>query len=210
MKKLIAGFLLLSSMLFAVSTNNILALSWENTYCKFHPNKKECHRRSVYSLDNFTIHGLWPKNKNYCHSKYKFKLSKLLKQTLVKYMPGAYYGLAKHEWDKHGKCFGTDSETYFLTAIKLTQQFNETNFVVFLHSHIGQYISLARLRFLFAGTFGGQNVRKFQLICHKGYIEEIRINLKGNPVKEGIYKLMNKANPMLGVKQCQGGIITIP
>ena len=210
MKKLVAGLLLLSSMLFAVSTNNILALSWENTYCKFHPTKKECQRRSVYSLENFTIHGLWPKNRNKCHTKYKFKLSKMLKNTLVKYMPAAPYGLAKHEWFKHGTCLGADSETYFITAIKFTQQFNETNFVNYLHSHVGQYISLARLRFLFAGTFGGKNARKFQLICKKGYIAEIRIPLKGNPVENGLYELMNNAKPMLGVKQCQGGIITNP
>ena len=210
MKKLLAAFLLLSSMLFAVSNENILALSWENTYCKFHPKKRECQRRSIYSMENFTIHGLWPKNKKYCHTKYKFKLSKLLKQTLVKYMPGAPFGLAKHEWEKHGTCFGTDAETYFITAIKLTQQFNETNFAGYLHSHLGQYISLARLRFLFGGSFGKKNIRKFQLLCYKGHIAEIRINLKGNPVKEDLYPLMNNAKPLLGIKQCQGGIITAP
>ena len=210
MKKLLAAFLLLSSMLFAVSNENILALSWENTYCKFHPSKKECQRRSVYSAENFTIHGLWPKNRKYCHSKYKFHISNILKQTLIKYMPGAAFGLAKHEWKKHGTCFGTDSETYFITAVKLTQQFNETNFLTYFHSHLGQYVSLARLRFIFAGTFGKKNRRKFQLICHKGYIEEIRVNLKGNPIKEGLYELMDKAKPMLGVKQCQGGIIATP
>ncbi len=209
MKKLFTLFLLLSSFLFAVSTNNILALSWENTYCKFH-HSKECERRSLYSYNNFTLHGLWPKNKIYCHSKYKFKLSPLLEMVLQKFMPGAKYGLAWHEWKKHGTCFGTDAETYFLTAIKLTQQFNETNFVGFFQTHIGQYVSLARLRFLFGGTFGNQNRRKFQLLCIHGYIAEIRIPLKGNPVKEGLQELINNANPMIGVKQCQGGIITAP
>ena len=210
MKKLLASLVLLSSMLFAVSTDNILALSWENTYCKFHPNKKECHKRSNYSLTNFTIHGLWPKNRNKCHTQYKFKLSKILKMILPKYMPAADYGLAKHEWYKHGTCFGTDSDTYFTTAIKFTQQFNETNFAGYLHSHLGQYVSLKRLRLLFAGSFGGKNARKFQLICKNGYIAEIRLPLKGNPVKNGLYELLNNAKPMLGVKQCQGGIITKP
>ena len=209
MKKILAFLTLLSSLLFAVSTENILALSWENTYCKFH-HSSECKTRSLYSYTHFTLHGLWPKQKNYCHVKYPFKLSPLLEKVLQKYMPAAKYGLAKHEWKKHGTCFGTDAETYFLTAIKLTQQFNETNFAGYFRTHLGEYVSLARLRFLFGGSFGAKNKRKFQLLCIKGHIAEIRINLKGDPVKEELNELINKAKPMIGVKQCQGGIITAP
>ncbi len=209
MKKLLVIVTFFSSFLFAVSTNNILALSWENTYCKFH-HSKECAIRSLYTYNNFTLHGLWPVNKKYCHTKYKFKLSPLLEKVLQRFMPGAKYGLAWHEWKKHGTCFGTDANTYFLTAIKLTQQFNETNFVNYFQTHIGSYVSLAKLRFLFGGTFGDRNKRKFQLLCIKGYIAEIRVILKGNPVKDGLYQLIDNANPLIGVKQCQGGIITAP
>ena len=207
MKKLLALFALFSSLLFAVSTENILALSWENTYCKFH-HSPECKNRSLYSYTNFTIHGLWPKHKNFCHTNYKFNLSPLLKTVLKKYMPSIK--LAKHEWKKHGTCFGSDANTYFLTAIKLTQQFSETNFASYFRTHLGEYVSLNRLRFLFGGTFGNKNKRKFQLLCIKGHIAEIRINLKGNPLKEELNELINKAKPMIGVKQCQGGIITAP
>jgi len=210
MKKLLTALFLLGSLLYAVSTENILALSWENTYCKFHPRKPECRVRTFYDAARFTLHGLWPVKKEYCHTKYKFKLSPMLLKALEKYMPAAKYGLAKHEWYKHGTCFGTDAETYFVTALKLTQQFNETNFASYFATHEGQYVSLARLRFLFGGTFGQKNKRKFQLICYKGYIAEIRIPLKGNPVTEDLQSLINKAKPMIGVKQCQGGIITAP
>jgi len=206
MKKLLALFVLLSS-LFAVSNENILALSWENTYCKFHK-APECRYRDRYTYTHFTLHGLWPKNKNYCRVNYRFKLSPLLKTVLKKYMPSMK--LAEHEWKKHGTCFGSDAESYFLTAIKLTQQFNETNFATFFRQHLGEYVSLARLRFIFGGSFGKRNERKFQLLCIKGHIAEIRINLKGNPVKEDLNELINKAKPMIGVKQCQGGIITFP
>ena len=207
MKKLLALFALLSTFLFGVSTDNVLSLSWENTYCRFHK-APECKTRDRYTYTHFTLHGLWPKHKNYCRIDYRFKLSPLLKTVLKKYMPST--SLAKHEWKKHGTCFGTDPETYFLTAIKLTQQFNETNFATFFRQHLGQYVSLARLRFLFGGSFGDKNKRKFQLLCIKGHIAEIRIHLKGNPVKEGLNDLINKAKPMIGVKQCQGGIITFP
>ena len=207
MKKLLALLLFLGSFLYAVSTENILALSWENTYCKFHKSS-ECRKRDPYTYTHFTLHGLWPKRKNYCHTNYKFDLSPILKKVLVKYMPS--FSLARHEWRKHGTCFGSDAETYFITAIKLTQQFNESNFVQFFQTHMGEYVSLQRLRFLFGGSFGDRNKRKFQLLCNGKYIAEIRINLKGNPIKEDLNELINKAKPMLGVRQCQGGIISLP
>ena len=207
MKKLLALLLFLGSFLYAVSTENILALSWENTYCKFHKSS-ECRKRDPYTYTHFTLHGLWPKRKNYCHTNYKFDLSPILKKVLVKYMPS--FSLARHEWRKHGTCFGSDSETYFITAIKLTQQFNESNFVQFFQTHMGEYVSLQRLRFLFGGSFGDRNKRKFQLLCNGKYIAEIRINLKGNPIKEDLNELINKAKAMLGVRQCQGGIISLP
>ncbi|QCI28611.1 ribonuclease T2 family protein [Caminibacter pacificus] len=215
MKKLLALTLLFSSLLFAVSKENILALTWLNSFCKVE-NKKVCRMRRPgdYSLTHFTLHGLWPKNRNYCHIGYKFKLSPLMWKVLEKFMPGAKDGFARYEWKKHGTCFGTDAQTYFLTAVKLTQQFNETQFLDFVRMHMGQWVSLQRIRFVFGGAFGEKNKRKFQLICKrkKGqiYITEIRINLKGDPTKLGLQELIDNAKPMVGVRQCQGGVFALP
>ncbi len=210
MKKILILLVVLGSFLFALSTDNILALSWENTYCKFHPKAKECKIRDPYTYTHFTLHGLWPYKKTFCNSPYKFKLSKQMWHVLQKYMPAAKDGLARHEWVKHGTCFGSDANTYFLTAIKLTQQFNETMFIDFFDTHLGGYVSLKRVRFVLASVFGKSNVRKVQMICRRGYISEIRIHLKGDPVKGELFELMNNAKPLIGVKQCQGGIITEP
>ena len=214
MKKFLSAVLLLGSLLYAVSTENILALSWQNSYCKVHPNNKAClmRKNGDYSLSHFVLHGLWPKKRNFCHTKYKFDLSPLLKRVVKKYMPSL--SLAKHEWKKHGSCFGSDVETYFLTAIKLTQEFNESPFLRFVRMHMDEHVSLARIRFVFAGAFGKNNVRKFQLVCEKKdgvvYITEIRLNLKGDPTKEDLKELLDNANEMIGVKQCQGGIFSSP
>jgi ribonuclease T2 len=210
MKKLILT-LMFPLMLLAVSNENILAVTWLNGFCKANPKKTVCINRKHgdYSLSHFTLHGLWPKRKEYC-SKEPLKLSKHFMKILQKYMPGAKYGLAKHEWKKHGTCFGTDSETYFTEAIKFTQQFNETSILQFFKMHMGQTVSLKRMRWMFSQVFGPGNSRKFQMVCKNGYITEIRINLKGNPVKEDFYNLINKADEMKGVKQCQMGIIAFP
>jgi len=209
MKKILFA-LLLPIMLLAVSKDNVLALSWLNGFCKANPKKPVClHRKpGDYSLTHFTLHGLWPK-KNYC--KYKpMKLSKRFMNILEKYMPGAKYGLAMHEWRKHGTCFGTDAETYFITGIKFTQQFNETLMLQFFRMHMGQTVSLKRLRWTFGQIFGKGNIRKFQLVCQKGYITEIRIKLKGDPLKDEFNTLIDNADEMVGKKQCQMGIIAAP
>ena len=202
MKKLLF-FLLLPLMLFGISTENILALTWLNGFCKVNPKKRVCLNKK--SFDYFTLHGLWPKKKNYCSNEH-MNLSKEFFKVLEKYMPAAKFGFAKYEWRKHGTCFGSDAKTYLLTSIKLTEQFNETLISEYFKKHMGESLSLQKLRLLFSKAFGRKSTRKFQLICKKGYIVEIRINLKGDPTKEDLYTLINKANDMKR-KQCQVGVI---
>jgi len=207
MKKLI--FLLLASLLFAVSKDNILALTWENSYCVIHPKDYKCRTRSIrdYSISHFLLHGLWPKGKNYCKRE-KFKPDRITLYGIKRFMPSIK--LAKHEWEKHGTCFETDQRTYFITAFKLAQQFNESGFLTFVRTHLGQYVSLDRIRFVFGAVFGDRNKRKFQLICKRKhgqiFITEIRLNLKGDPTKLGLTELLNNAKPLVGVKQCKGGV----
>ncbi|WP_456480640.1 ribonuclease T2 family protein [Nautilia sp.] len=210
MKKFLFA-LLFPMMLLAVSNENILALTWLNGFCKAYPKKPVCINRKNgdYSLTHFTLHGLWPKKKEYCSYK-PLKLSKNFMKILEKYMPGAKYGLAKHEWKKHGTCFGTDPETYFITGIKFTQQFNETLLLQFFRMHMGQSVSIKRMRWMFGQIFGKGNTRKFQMVCKNGYITEIRINLKGDPVNGDFYQLIDNADEMTGVKQCPMGIIATP
>jgi len=206
MKKLLF-FLILPLMLFGVSTENILALTWLNGFCKVNPKKRVClHRKpSDYSSKHFTLHGLWPKKKNYCSNE-PLKLPKKFLKILEIYMPAAKFGFANYEWRKHGTCFGTDAKTYFLTSIKLTEQFNESLVAKYFKEHMRERLSLQKLRLLFVKAFGRKSTRKFQLICKKGYIIEIRINLKGDPLKEDLNTLINKADEMRR-KQCQVGII---
>jgi ribonuclease T2 len=215
-KKVFLLSLLAVSLLFAVSKKNVLALSWENSFCLIHPYDKACRMRRAgdFSLNNFVLHGLWPWRKEYCRSRYKFELSPVVWEVLQKYMPAAKFGLAKHEWRKHGTCFGTDANTYFITAVKLTQQFDESGVATFIRMRMGSYVSLARLRYVFASVFGNGSQRKFQLICKrkngKEYITEIRINLYGNPLKHDLGYLIKHAKDMIGVRQCQGGIVAFP
>jgi len=93
----------------------IFAASWQDGFCATHPQKYECKDEYKY----FTIHGLWPKNKN-CHTNKKLKLPPPLWKNLKIYMPSNY--LIKHEWKKHGICYSKDPIIYFSDNIYLIQQ----------------------------------------------------------------------------------------
>ena len=130
------------------SKQNLLALSWHNAFCETHRYKKECKRklsdliRKRNSDTHFVLHGLWPqpRNKEYCHlssaairadkSKHwraipNVNLSKETISALSEVMPGFKSALHKHEWAKHGSCYGTDADTYFSDAVSLVNQVNE-------------------------------------------------------------------------------------
>jgi ribonuclease T2 len=232
MKRLLLFLLGLIGLLWGVATDNILALNWHNGYCALHPRAKDCALQfgNDWSSTHFTLHGLWPQNGNYC-SNQPLQLSPGLLKLLRQYMPGVVDGLHIHEWRKHGTCFGTDAQTYFFTAIKLTRQFNSrqeltpTGMVIgitptpiqrYFATHMGQYVTLQQVRWLFKKSFGNRNGRKFQLVCQKkgrfgvNYITEIRVRLKGNPVTHSLQELIDEAPPMVGVRQCPGGIIAPP
>ena len=191
--------------LFAISYENILALSWQNGFCKIKPYYKVC--RNKKKIDYFVLHGLWPK-KNYCAYK-PFNLSYRVEKLLEVYMPSARYSLARHEWRKHGVCFGSDTDTYFLVSIKLTKEFNE-KMKSFIHKNLGKVVTLSQFRLAFKKVFGYKTTRKFQLVCKVkngvSYITEIRLNLKGDPLKESLKELLEKANNMYK-KQCYEGVL---
>jgi len=229
-KKLLSISLLVGgSLALGVSTKNILALEWHNSYCNLHPRSRECVIQFFddWSSNHFTLHGLWPQKGNYC-SRQPLRLSHQLVEILKKYMPGVVEGLHYHEWQKHGTCFGTDPETYFKTAINLTYQFNyqpvqkgrkiewrATPIQRYFATHQGQYVTFNQVRWLFKKSFGKRNGRKFQLVCKRGklgtnYITEIRVFLKGDPTRESLQQLIDHASPVVGRRQCQRGLIAPP
>jgi len=52
-------------------------------------------------------------------------------------MPGFASNLHKHEWIKHGTCYGTDANTYYENAIALLHQVNDSKVGTFFSKHMG-------------------------------------------------------------------------
>ncbi len=206
-----------------LSTQNLLALSWHNAFCETHRYKKECKRKffgTNGSDDNFVLHGLWPqpRNKVYCGVQKRYiiadrhkqwdklpepKLSLQTKKALKSVMPGVNSNLHRHEWIKHGTCYGSDAETYFRDAITLTRQVQRSQVATFFRKYAGKRVTLQRIRELFDGRFGKGTGSRVELRCNRGMISELWLHLGGHGT--GLSQLLQKGKKVHS--QCQRGII---
>ena len=184
------------------SKENLLALSWHNAFCQTHRYKKECKRNLLDLLkarrsdDRFVLHGLWPqpRSKSYCgvaqnlimldkHKQWRklpvIELSKDTRGKLKSLMPGYSSYLHRHEWIKHGTCYGMDAEHYFDTALALTAQINHSEIRDFFVKNSGKVVDLSRIRILFDRVFGKGTGRKVTLECKQGMITELWLHIAG-------------------------------
>ncbi len=187
-----------------ISTNNLLAISWQNAFCQTHQNKRECRnvKPSHFQASHFTLHGLWPqpRSKVNCRGPRKVRLDKDLYSELLEVMPAAKSGLQNHEWKKHGTCYGKKPEGYFRDAINLIKQINSSEVQKLFAKNIGKTLSLDQVRRAFDKTFGKGSGRKVKLNCKNGLITELWINLKGK-----IDNNTKLSNLLRGAKNAKGG-----
>ena len=190
-----------------VSTKNILAVSWQKSFCVTHKNKKECRSldKKDFAWENFTIHGLWPqpRSKQNCSNRYE-RLDSDIWKILKKKMPGVASGLAKHEWRKHGSCYGKSEEEYFKDAMKLLDEVNDSKIKDFFVKNQGKVITKEQLNMVLKESFGNV-ARKVQMVCKRGFVTELRFSLDGNVKKSSLKKLLSFGKPLRG--GCQRGKI---
>jgi len=221
-------FLLLSIILsyMANANQNLLALSWHNAFCETHRYKKECKRglndliRAKASDTHFVLHGLWPQPRNnvYCNlSKYIIKKDKsrrwrqlpivgLDTQTymaLAKIMPGIRSQLHKHEWVKHGTCYGKSANEYFKDAISLVNQVNNSALGMLFSKNIGKKISLKQVRTVANRAFGFGAGKRMALRCKNGMITELWINIGSG--SNDLSRLLKNSKP--AYSRCKGGYV---
>ena len=207
-----------------MSKQNLLALSWHNAFCETHRYKKEC-KRGLSDLigkrssdTHFVLHGLWPqpRNKEYCHlspasiradkSKHwraipNVNLSKKTISALSEVMPGVKSALHKHEWAKHGSCYGTDADRYFSDAVSLVQQVNEGVLGRFFSQNIGKRITLKELQIIANKAYGRGAGSRIALQCKKGMVTEMWLNLGGTGTD--LKTLLTHGKP--AHSRCKGG-----
>ncbi len=185
---------------FVSQKQNLLVLSWHNAFCETHRYKKECKRgmlsfgKSGYREKHFVLHGLWPQPRSnvYCNVSQKelnldkhkqwnrlsaLDLSDNVREDLKQVMPGFSSNLHKHEWIKHGTCYGTDANRYYKDAIHLVKQINNSKVGDFFIKNIGKRVTLQQVRSLFDRNFGLGTGKRVVIQCKKGLITELWLHL---------------------------------
>lgn len=210
----------------------IFAISWQPAFCATKPGKTECRTQTAGRFDatHFTLHGLWPQPRSnaYCgvaqadiENDKSGKWDRLpevilddqTRQDLQRVMPGTQSDLERHEWIKHGTCYGEPMQTYFSQAIGLVAEVNGSPVQTLLASRIGQTVTADEIAAAFDAGFGQGAGSRIRVSCSTDpssgtrMIGEITIALAGHPDSgDSLKTLMLAANPTAD-RGCPRGVV---
>jgi len=208
------------------SKQNLLALSWHNAFCETHRSRKECKRsllpfgKSKYRQKHFVLHGLWPQPRNnvYCNVEKDFinadkhgqwrdlpclAMDDEIEDRLAKVMPGFASELHKHEWVKHGTCYGTNPQEYFEDAVSLVEQLNDSKVGNYFSKNIGKHVTLKQVRHLLDRSFGVGAGKRVEMKCKKGLVTELWLHLGSG--SDDLGTLLKRGKTVRS--RCQKGLI---
>lgn len=208
-------------------TQYILAVNWQPAFCETASHTRECRnqRPNSFEATNFTLHGLWPqpRNNEYCDVSSRdmwasrdgrwrdlpaLDLTIAQRRELDEVMPGSQSGLDRHEWIKHGTCYGADQREYFADSLDLMLALNTSDVVELFAGNIGKRITLAQIRAAFDASFGRGTGERVAIDCvedgNRILITELRIALTGEITgPDDMGDLMLAANPL--DSECRSG-----
>ena len=107
----------------------------------------------------------------------KLDLNMTTRNELKKYMPGYSSNLHRHEWVKHGTCYGTSANDYFANAIALVKQVNQSKVQQYFKQNIGKVITLKEVRKEFDKAFGTGAGKQVTMNCKGGLVTELWLHL---------------------------------
>jgi ribonuclease T2 len=203
----------------------ILAISWQPAFCEGHPNRSECRALAPGdpAAGRFSLHGLWPQPRSnaYCdvplaqraasqdgdwHRLPRLDLSSATRARLTALMPGTRSQLQRHEWTKHGSCYGADAETYIDDSLDLLEQVNASPLMTLFTDNIGRHLRSSEIRTSASRAFGRGAGERIGIVCDDGLITELRISLKGVPGDVDDIGTMLRSAPPKSIG-CRGGRI---
>jgi ribonuclease T2 len=212
-------------------TQYVLAASWQPAFCETKPGKVECRTQTPERFDasHFALHGLWPQPRSLSYCRVEppqidddkagrwdelpaVTLEPATAEELNKVMPGTQSHLERHEWTRHGTCYGTSAEDYFADSLALMRALNGSVVQELFASHTGKFLSFDDIAKAFDQSFGpgaGQRVR-MQCARDNGrlIISELTIGLTGTVTPQSsLADLIAAAQPTK--TECPGGIVDV-
>lgn len=207
----------------------VLAVSWQPAFCETRPEKPECESQTEDRFDasHFTLHGLWPQPKEnvYCGVPAELRtadeagrwqalpvpeLSPATRAALDRTMPGSRSSLDRHEWIKHGTCYGADPETYFADSVRLLAELNGSAVRDLFATSIGKALAARGIRAAFDQAFGDAAGSRVHVACRRvgarRLIVELTISLAGPITPErGLAALLQEAP--INFEGCHAGFV---
>jgi len=188
---------------------SLLVLSWHNAFCETHRKKAECQAVKKSDKGHLVLHGLWPQPRNnvYCgvpqkliakdkHHQWKalpnIDIEESTLELMDRYMPGYLSRLHKHEWIKHGTCYGESADRYYHDALSLAREVDQSAVGELLRSHVGKKVTLKQIRAAFDRAFGPGAGQRVALKCQGGLITELWIHIGGKG--ESLGSLISKGS----------------
>ncbi|MER0238567.1 ribonuclease T [Fulvimarina sp. MAC8] len=203
----------------------VLAANWHAAFCELRPRSRDC--RSGGFEDGFKLHGLWPqpRDNEYCDVSRRDiyadrqgewrnlpepDITMATERVLAEAMPGMIADLHKHEWIKHGTCYGATAEEYFVDALALVDKLNASPVGKLFRSNRGSELSNDEIRTAFDDAFGRGSGKRVLVDCNdddgRDIINELQINLRGEitPERDLGELIMNASTVPRG---CPSGIV---
>jgi ribonuclease T2 len=204
----------------------MLALSWQPAFCETRPSVPECssQRAGRFDTQNLVLHGLWPgpRGVEYCGVDRRIErldrngrwerlpglgLPRDLQRQLYDEMPGVQSALHRHEWVKHGTCYGGDAETYFRHSLAMLEEVNTSSLGALLRRSVGRNVTLRAIQDAAERDFGRGAGERVSLKCVRDggreLIREVRFSLRG-PYRT-LPIMLSRGRPARS--GCDGGII---
>jgi ribonuclease T2 len=161
---------------------HVLAVSWQPAFCERNRRRPECRDEAAPRAGGrgLALHGLWPEAGEYCGVAESLRrrdrpgrwerlpavpLSAATRAALEAVMPGTRSGLERHEWLRHGTCFGASAEAYFGAAVRLVQELAASPVAELLASRVGEELTLAEIHGAFDRAFGQGAGRRVGVVC---------------------------------------------
>lgn len=180
----------------------VIAISWQPAFCETRPNKPECVEQTEGRFDttHFSLHGLWPQPRglDYCGISAADEnldragrwadlpppaLSPATQAALDEAMPGTRSGLERHEWVKHGTCYGTDAEEYFADSLTVLSAVNASPVRALFAERIGRDVTRDEIRAAFDAAFGEGAGKRVRVACAdddgRRIVVELIVGLEG-------------------------------
>jgi ribonuclease T2 len=184
-----------------------LAVSWQPAFCEARSRTPECRSQTPgrYDASHFSLHGLWPEPIGYVFCDVPARqvrdsddgdwenlppvtLSTRLRTSLDQVMPGTRSQLERHEWTKHGTCYGASQEQYFADSVALMSALNNSAVADLFAANIGRQLSQRQIRAAFDTAFGAGTGQRVSVDCKRDgdrfLISELTISLTGTITAE--------------------------